>query len=254
MIEESIIRDELDWKRHRFETKQDQLKAGEVVDEAMPSIHGRLGKKARGIGVCLLLLDEDDPEQWFRRAAEYLVEKIDKVDEYSEVIEDSYQWHRPTHSCEALNAAIIAGDDSLIDEAIQRTYAIDRQWILDTCPEFAHVLYYALALAAYLDGDPDAAHDWLANQPHEETDDNIFAGLYDALRAILASDEAALQTALEQVLAEHRAEYGPDTETAAGFVSVDAMVYLLLAREAGLTVDTAAFDEDLAMFLPPRLP
>jgi len=32
------------------------------------------------------------------------------------------------------------------------------------------------------------------------------------------------------------------------------MVYLLLAREAGLTVDTAAFDEDLAMFLPPRLP
>lgn len=203
----------------------------------------------------------DEVECWLRRSAEHFIEKLDAVEEYADVVEGSYQRNRPAYCREALHVTFRSGDQDLLQEAIEPTFAIDHEWSREEYPEFRHALYSVLALAAGLDESETDARAWLEGLASLDHDVTTTAKA-SALGAILDGDERTLARSIERMLARsiertlvvHRDEFGQSPEVAGGFVSIDAAVYAALAERDGVTLDREQIDDDLLQFLPESLP
>lgn len=255
MTSTDTIWDELEWTENRYEKKRKQLERGEIADSAIPSAYGRLGNKARSIAICRLLLDEDNVRGWLRRSADHYLEKIDKVEEYMPLLDKSYQIHRPSHCNDALKAAILADDEEYIRKAVEKWFATDRAWIADEDPVQLHVLYAGLALASFVDGDQDAASEWLEKlHALDRTLPLMTEGNATALAGLLDSDEETLTEGVSQILQAHVEEYGADPDAPVGFLSVEAAAIVALAEQEGLEIDRDDIDDDLLQSLPESLP
>jgi len=162
MIDEDKIYDEKEWNQHLHDDEKRALDSGGVVDAAIPSSYSTLGKSALSIAICNIKLDEEETLPYFADAARHYIAKIDAVDEHRDVVDGSVKWNRPTHSYDAIRAAVLADDTDLIEEAIGRTLAMNSDEILDGDPSAAHVLYHVFGLAHYLNTDESKARDWLS--------------------------------------------------------------------------------------------
>lgn len=250
MIDTEIVERELEQKKADYREMKQMLDQDEVVDEGMPFAYGLLGDAAHGIAICRFLLDRGSVGEWLHRGAEYQLTKIDIVDTYEDVIETSYQWDQPTHAMIAMHRSVLAGDQALVDESIIKTQEIDQQFIHEEAPERSHVLYYALALASYLDRDETAARDHLADLSDSDHGYTRFEGLAMALQALINDEEPLLHEGIETILRYHREEYKTNPETAVAFLSVDAMAYQHLADRVGLSVDRDRLPDDLRENIP----
>lgn len=252
MWTEEAIQNQRETQLEDYKRNRNRIEEGEVVTDALPFIQGRLADSALGAGICERRLgNSDEALSWFGRAADHSVKIIELVDEYEESIEDSYQWHQPTQCTNALYAAILSRQETYIDAAISQTYDLDREWILENHFDFAHVLYHASALAAYLDGNVSRAISWnrkIADLDHEYLK---YDGLQLALAGLIEEDPSQFSLGLEKILTNHQNKYGTNPEAPTHFISVEGSSYLHLAINTGINMNKIEIERPLCAFLLP---
>ncbi|SER42880.1 hypothetical protein [Natrinema salaciae] len=254
MSTEETIRNQRESQLEAYEKNHNRMEKGEVVTDALPFVEGRIADSALGVGICESLLgNSDEALSWFGRAANHSVKIIELVDEYEDSIEDSYQWHQPTQCSDALYAAILSQQDAYIDDAISHTYDLDQEWILENHSDFSHVLYHALALAAYIDGNESQAISWnkkLSDIDHEYLK---YDGLQLALAGLIEEDSSQFSHGLEKILSNHHDKRGTNPDAPTQFVSVEGSSNLLLTNDVDIDPNDVEIEDSLRDFLLPDL-
>lgn len=241
-VSEERIEDDLSWKRRVVELTEEMLDEGSVAEDRIRSSHRTLGNAARGIGIDELLLYGETSGQHFQDGARELIDTLAGSEQDPD---------RPLHCRDALYTAALSGDESVLKRAAERTVETNESF--QSHPLFASVYHHVVSLSWYLLGDEARARAGLDGIEATDDDDaeltDVFVGRRTCLRGLLDRDAKTATDGLSTLLRSHHRRKGDDPEGADHFVSLDASVYLLLAKRAGLDIDPQSFDKELCDYL-----
>lgn len=238
---DDVLSDKIDRTVSMREEAIDQIEDGDVPAENLPRAKRNLASDCRAIAVYQFVLGEcSEGRAEFRAAADHYRTAL----ELTRDRHDAPQKGEPIRLRMLLEAALLSGDDDLVEAAADLTLETPPSFV-ETYPVYDFYHYYAMALAtaiaetgeleSFLQRLDDAVED--LDPEHTEGDvRGHYRSRSSALAGIASRDEAQFDSGISDVLAHHAESSSLDSTQPKELVCIGGAALLVLARRKGMDV------------------
>ena len=234
----------LERSKHNIERSLNNL--GKVPPERLRIIYFDLGLDSETIAVHSILLgDRDEALKWFRKSSEYYFLQV----ESQRSLKGTCSWEGEMGECKnAFYMAVLSGDRELIKRCVGQSLGICAEYP-EKYPDLANSYFYLVAFTRYLNGELELAREALDGiRVDDKKNIELYNGLKDGLRGLIACDHQRLVSGLNKILIFHAKSV--NSKMPYHLISIDATVLTKIAREKEIIVKPDDTDKDLGKYIP----
>lgn len=249
-LSEDELRKRLERDMMFYESADAQLKT--LKPEKHSTAFYTLGRNAQAVAVDYLLLDDvESATAWFQKTSCAYSMSVVKAREFFDVLpaKTSIKESEPGRCEQALNTAVLSGDDDTLSKAISVTLGLGNNYPKEVKPPIPNY-YYAMSLAFFLTCEPDRAFGYAqsikrGDRPYEP----YFEGINASLSGLIKSDRVMMLDGLRTLLLSHSRIFGRDLDSE-GLVCFPASSLVKLARKRGMNIGPEDFEEKYRKYIP----